>query len=166
MASALSLDIGHCRSWARRISRRLLLTDPLAENMVMVWIWRLLYCTHTIRTPHARLPLAILRRFGIQSSVPICGCRHWFNSVGAIYLYCGLLLDQLQSLCACKSVHAVCNAHVVLDPPTLKDLQIKFSPFVLPIYSWKYCLIENEYVTGLPLSTYIFPNELPNWKRI
>ena len=35
-----------------------------------------------------------------------------------------------------------------------------------PIYSRKYCLIENEYISGLSLSTYIFPNELPNWKRI
>ena len=28
------------------------------------------------------------------------------------------------------------------------------------------CLIESEYISGLSLSTYLFPNELPNWKRI
>ena len=31
------------------------------------------------------------------------------------------------------------------------------------------CLIENEYIRELSLqekNTYVFPNELPNWKRI
>ena len=38
-----------------------------------------------------------------------------------------------------------------------------------PMYSQMNCLIENEYIRELSLPkkiTYVFPNELPNWKRI
>ena len=38
--------------------------------------------------------------------------------------------------------------------------------FFSPIYSQKYCLIENEYISVFFFSTYIFPKVLPNWKRI
>ena len=37
------------------------------------------------------------------------------------------------------------------------------------MYSQMNCLIENEYIRELSLqkkNTYVFPNELPNWKRI
>ena len=37
------------------------------------------------------------------------------------------------------------------------------------LYSQMNCLIENEYIRELSLQkkiTYVFPNELPNWKRI
>ena len=38
-----------------------------------------------------------------------------------------------------------------------------------PMYSQMNCLIENEYIRELSLPkkiTYVFPNELPNWKRL
>ena len=38
-----------------------------------------------------------------------------------------------------------------------------------PMYSQMNCLIENEYIRELSLQkkiAYVFPNELPNWKRI
>ena len=37
------------------------------------------------------------------------------------------------------------------------------------MYSQMNCLTENEYIRELSLqekNTYVFPNELPNWKRI
>ena len=35
------------------------------------------------------------------------------------------------------------------------------------MYSQMNCLIENEYIRELSKkNTYVFPNELPNWKRI
>ena len=65
-------------------------------------------------------------------------------------------------------------AHVVLlcsrcinnPPQTLKTYKKSLAHFFSPIYSQMNCLSENEYISGLFLSTYIFPNELPFWKRI
>ena len=52
----------------------------------------------------------------------------------------------------------------LIENEYIRELSQKKSP----MYSQMKCLIENEYIRELSQKkiTYVFPNELPNWKRI
>ena len=83
--------------------------------------------------------------------------------------------SRLPPLRECFFLHFLKGFSKELDHLSLVDffcipeLFKKKSPIYIYMYSHMNCLIENEYIRELSLqkkNTYVFPNELPNWKRI